>query len=457
MGDRATAVNFYNAAVKAHNDTSNSQHLMTAYQLFSSACHADPTWHEAWYQAGNNNSNLGKYEAAIANWRVALECECTDEERAKTLVNIGMRLNSLGRDFEAGNATTAALELLPSSAPGWLNLSLIEGRFGNSGGSLKAARKAYELAPDPQSEMCLAFALLFNGDYQEGLKHNEARFEWKLHNFLQYPYPRWTGEPDKTVFVVADQGLGDTLSFSRFVERASKRAKFLHLYIQPQLYRLFTHAFSHLRNVNFIPAPAPFPAADYWTTFISLPFALGLTTEEIKTAPNFVPPRIQLPGQWKVPDKKLHVGIAWAGSPLNEIDKHRNIPVEQFLSLYKVPSLQLYSLQVGDRSKEAAEIGASSLILDLSRYISDVTDTLGILKDLDLVICCESALGHIAALAGTPCWHPYSWCGRDWRIGLKGEKMLWRPQSHRTFNQVSNRSWEGVFNEIIEELAEFKK
>ena len=48
---------------------------------------------------------------------------------------------------------------------------------------------------------------------------------------------------------------------------------------------------------------------------------------------------------WRIPDRKLHIGISWAGSPLNDIDKHRNIPVTQFFDLYKVPGIQLYSLQ----------------------------------------------------------------------------------------------------------------
>ena len=59
------------------------------------------------------------------------------------------------------------------------------------------------------AEFQMAFALLFDGQYAEGLKYFEARFAARLPNFLLYPYPKWKGENGKTLFLVADQGLGD--------------------------------------------------------------------------------------------------------------------------------------------------------------------------------------------------------------------------------------------------------
>lgn len=456
MGDRGTAVKFYNQAVETHNTASDSRHLTTAYQLFSSACIADPTWYEAHFQAGCNNSNLGHIEASVANWRLALQCEMTPAERVRALVNLGWRLHTLTRTDEALEATDAALKIDDTHFLGWLNLSLIRAHLCDNLHMQVAADKCWELvskdAPENANcEVAVAFSCLFNGDYERGFKHFERRFEWRLPQFLKFPYEKWTGEPGKTVFVAADQGLGDTLSFARFVPFAAKRARYLHLYIQPALLRLFSHAFSHLDNVNLLPAPCPFPAADYWTTFVSLPYALGLENEEIVAAKQIEAQAFGMPRTWKVPDKKLHVGIAWAGSPLNDIDRYRNIPVTQFFELMRVPGVQLYSLQKDERGKEMHEAGAAGFIRDLTPYISDVADTVSLLRDLDLVICCESALGHIAALAGRECWIPYSYGGRDYRIGLAGEKLLWTPK-HRVFRQRRGEDWSRVFGDIVTAL-----
>ena len=454
MGNRKHASELYNAAVKAVADKTQASYLTHAYHMFSAACVADPTWGLASYQAGNNNSDLGRIPAAVALWRRALECENAPLDLARIYINMGWRLHSMGRTKEALDATLKGIDLDPKIPLGWVNLSLIYGMLDDDEKSVEAAQKAFALDPkNVDTEIALAFALLFAGRYAQGLKHFEKRFQWRLHHYQHYPYPKWLGEEGKTVFLVGDQGLGDTLSYSRFVERASQRAQYLHLCVQPELLRLFQYSFVHLGNVNIIPFGAPYPQADAWTTFVSLPFALGLTDDEVINQPHISYPQQQRPNTWKVPDRKLHIGISWAGSPVGDIDKWRSMPVEQFLELYQVPGIQLYSLQVGAHAKDAQETGCEALIIDLSTYISDVCDTLALFRDLDMVICCESALGHIAGLGNMECWIPYSWQGRDYRLGSSGKNPLWYPK-HRVFRQGPEAQWQPVFEKINEALRE---
>lgn len=454
MGDRAAALQMYNQGVEVANNRQHAESLTTAYQCFISAAYADPTYGQAHYQCGNNASDLNHLHAAIASYRRALECKNTDEEKAKILCNLGWRLHSVGRTEEALDATQEALRLDPKEFHAWVNLSCIYQMMDSSEESAQAVRKAFELSPDDfVVEMALAFALLFNREFTEGFKHLEIRFKYKLHSFLHYPYPRWTGEPDATVFLVADQGLGDTLSFARFVEQACKKARYVHACVQPELMRTFQEAFAHIPNLNLMPSPSPFPAADYWTTFVSLPFVLGLSNDEIRRAPDIRMPRYSLPASWKVADRKLHIGIAWRGSAMNDINEHRSIPVTQFLDLYEAPGIQLYSLQVDESRQQLHAAGCAGAIRDLSGYVRDVTDTVALLQNLDLVITCESALGHICAAAGKECWLPYSYLGRDYRLGLDGSDRLWTP-NHRIFRQGNDQSWKPVFSGIVEALRE---
>lgn len=454
MGDRSHAAQLYNAGVAAINAHDNPQRLQHAFQCFVSACYADPLFGQALYQAGNNASDLNQLQTAIACYRRALECETTKEERAKIHCNLGWRLHSLGYTDEAFKHSMVAIELEPQLVYGWLNLSLIYGMLGKPDQGVVAARKAFDLAPtDPVVEMALAFALLFNHEFAEGLKHFEARFRYKLKNFLSYPYPAWDGTPDKTIFLVADQGLGDTLCYARFVEAACKKSRYVHACVQPELMRLFSHAFMHIPNLNLMPSPANFPQADYWSTFVSLPHALGLTDQEIRDAKHIEAPVFGIQKSWKVPDRRLHIGIAWGGSPLNEINEHRSIPVTRFLDLYKTPGIQLYSLQVDTSKQQLGDNGCTALVRDLSGYISDVTDTVAILRELDLVITVESALGHICALADKETWIPYSYQGRDYRLGLDGTDRLWCPKT-RVFPQGPFEPWEKVFDRINEALGE---
>ena len=242
MGDRKTAELLYNNGVTSANDRSAPEYLQHAYQQFCSAMYADPTFAMAAYQAGNNASDLMHLPAAIACWRRALECEMpdtapqnnTDVARAKVLCNIGWRLESIGETMEALSFAEKAVKLDPNLSFSWLNLSIIQTRLGRLVEAVASARKAFALTPeDATVEMGLAFALMFNRNLAEGFKHFESRWRYKLKNFTKYPYPKWLGEKGKTLFLVSDQGLGDTISMCRFLRETCKRSTYVHACVHP--------------------------------------------------------------------------------------------------------------------------------------------------------------------------------------------------------------------------------
>lgn len=437
-------------------DKSLPTNLDHGYQLMASACYADPSWTHAFYANGCAASDLMRPHAAVALFRRALEGDVDPAELPKLLTNLAWELMKIGGQLEAIDLLHRAIELDPKLGLPWMHLGLCYTTLGSMKTAVECARKCLDLAQpgDPTAEFQMAFALLFDGQYAEGLKYFESRFAARLPNFTLYPYPKWKGEGGKTLFLVADQGLGDTLSFSRFVEQTAHRCRFVHMCVQSELRRVFEHAFRRIPNLNFLPSPSNFPGdADAWSTFVSLPFALGLSDEEIKAAPNIDIPRFPMASPWLVPDRKLHIGIAWAGSPMNDIDKHRNIPIHHFLELYRVPGIQLYALQCDARKSDLNLWGCAPVIRDLSGYIREVADTFSILENLDLVVTVESALGHICSMADKECWVGYSWLGRDYRAGPFGDAHLWTSKS-RFFQQTDDMRWEPVFERIVEALGE---
>jgi tetratricopeptide (TPR) repeat protein len=458
---RQQAFNLLQAGERAAQDKSQAGNQDHAYRLLSSACYADPTYAHAFYFNGCVASDLNRPHASIAAYRRALELDVEPGEKHKLLTNLAWELMKIGGHQEAVEYLHQAIELNPKAPLPYMHLSLAHTAFGQTKTAVTCAEKCFKLADPndgkgyPIAEFALAFALLFDGQYARGLKHFEARFPARLPNFLLYPWPKWRGERGKTLFLVADQGLGDTLSYSRFVEAASKLCRYMHLCVQGELRRVFEHAFRHLDNINFLPSPSNFPGdADAWSTFVSLPFALGLTDEQIIDAPNIDMPRFGMSNAWKVPDRKFHIGIAWAGSPMNDIDKHRNIPIHHFVELLRVPGIQLYSLQVDDRKSDLDLWGFAPVIRPLAGYVRDCADTVSILQELDLVISVESALPHICSMSGKECWVGYSWLGRDYRVGVsENSEHLWTPKT-RFFQQTDDMRWEPVFTRIVEALKE---
>ncbi len=453
---RETAVKLLNQGIDLAK--SNVQTVRDhAYQLMVSSCYADPSYFESFYNTGCVGADFGKPEAAIALFRRAIECEATKEAKAPALCNLGWKLAELGRLEEASICLHEAADMNPHLGLPWLHLSSIHTTWGQTTTAVECARKAKKLlieeGKETLGEFGLAFALLFDRQFAAGLKAFEARFPERLPQFTHYPYPKWKGEKGKTVFLVADQGLGDTLSFSRFVPQVAERAGYIHAVVQRELMQTFRYAFRKYDNINWLPQPSNFPQADAWTTFVSLPFALGLNDDQIRSVSNIEVMPKRVPNEWKVPGRKLHIGIAWAGAAQNDIDRHRAIPLTQFLDLYRVPGIQLYSLQMDHRRMDIHSTGSAALVRDLSGYIDDVGATFSILQHLDMVVTIESALGHICSMVGKECWVPYSYLGRDYRIGVDGSDRLWTP-AHRVFRQGPNLQWQPVFDEMVKALQE---
>jgi hypothetical protein len=248
-----------------------------------------------------------------------------------------------------------------------------------------------------------------------------------------------------TLFIVAEQGIGDSISYARFVPATRVRAKRVIFAVQPELVRLLSRV---LPGIEVVPYPKTFPAADAWCAVCSLPHILGLTDLEFENAPALPVPRLSPPAGWKSPGDRFRIGICWGGSKQNDIDKWRSLPgPEPFLGLYEVPGIELYSFQIGERAPELHTSGAAGLIRDLTPWIRDVADSAAILQEMDLVITVETFLGHLAGFMDVPCWVLDSYNGGDYRTGRDGRKPIWYGK-HRIFRQGPAAMWEPVWRDV---------
>lgn len=458
MSSRLSAIQFHTKAIDALKNVSDSGRQSLAYQLFASSVLVDDTFANGFYEVGNANSDMGLMNGAIAAYRKVLELplgteigDATPELQIKACANMGARLFQLGRLEEAEECCVKALSVNPDLSYAWMTLAQVQSVTGRIKESLVSAHKAFKLEPSPQVEFGLGLCLVFAEQWKKGLKHMEARFPYRLPHFMEYPYPKWDGSKGKKLFLVSDQGLGDTLSFSRFVEQAAKRCDFIFMGVHKELARLFAASFAHCKNIEIMPQPCPFAPADYWSTFMSLPVHMNLTDKQFVNAPGIKIPPFSINKGWKVPNKKLHIGVAWEGSKHCDINHWRSFPVEMILELYQVQGIQLYSIQTGEAAKRLHDIGAAALVKDMAPYINDVADTIGIMSELDLLITTESAPGHMAGAIGLETWVPYSYNGNDFRIGRSEKGSIWYPRQ-KIFKQGKDAQWGPVFNRIVHAL-----
>ncbi|MCC3433698.1 MAG: hypothetical protein JGK08_28125, partial [Microcoleus sp. PH2017_04_SCI_O_A] len=177
---------------------------------------------------------------------------------------------------------------------------------------------------------------------------------------------------------------------------------------------------------------------------LSLPRILGTTLENIPANISYLAP----PDDCKISlgsNNKLKVGIVWAGGPLHRNNHERSCKLSDFLKFLDVRGATFYSLQK-DLSAGDLTLLNQQQISDLSEHCVDFADTAAIISQLDLVICVDTAIAHLAGALGKPVWILLSFMP-DWRWMLTREDSPWYPTA-RLFRQSQAGDWDAVGDRI---------
>jgi hypothetical protein len=265
--------------------------------------------------------------------------------------------------------------------------------------------------------------------------------------------PLWTGakRPRSTVLLRCEQGLGDAIQFVRYAALVKERVGRVVLECDPSLARLLATC----PGVDEVVARgAPLPKFGMYAPLLSLP---GVFETSVDTVPADVPYLAADAAEeaaWKEElsaDKGFKVGVAWRGSPQNKADRFRSFALSELSAIAGVDGVSLYSLQFGPGREELGSLADRFSIVDLGDRLGDFATTAAIVRNLDLVIACDSAPAHLAGALGVNVWValPFS---PDWRWMLDRDDSPWYP-TMRLFRQKSPGDWRGVFGRMAEALA----
>jgi FkbM family methyltransferase len=448
-----------------------------------------PTFAEAHNNLALPLRQTGQLDAAIASCREATRVA---PESPQAHSNLGCFLQEAERFDEAIEALSAALRVDPRFPQALNNLGICQWRLGRYEEASASYRRAIELAPDgheaynnlgsalrDQGELdealaCYDRAIEIRPDYAAPhwnrsliwlLKGDPARgwpeYEWRwgLNTFQRrhYPQPAWDGSsPEgKTIFLVAEQGLGDTLQFIRYAPLLAARGARVVAEVHRPLRRLIKSCPGVDKVIVQGETPPPF---DTHTTLMSLPGLFNTTAENIPAQVPYLAADARLVEQWRDEIKALpgfKIGIAWKGSPQNGQDRERSLPLVMFEQLASVPDVTLVSLQKGVGSEQIAHVADRFAVVDFGPRLDEMSgpfmDTAAVMAHLDLVVVCDSALAHLAGAMGVPVWLALMKTP-DWRWLLEGETSRWYP-TMRLFRQQRRGDWEGVFRQMAAVLA----
>jgi Tfp pilus assembly protein PilF len=453
--DEAEARKLFERA-REHRQAGNSDEAIELYSKLIEGRFAVP---DAYNDLAILLFSMKRLPAAIACLRRAL---IYAPQAAIFHSNLGRMLAAENAFDEAMAEYGRALALDPMRPKSHHNLGLLYYRLGNFRAAIECFDRA--LALDPACRTVLldrAFALLAAGDWVRGFAGYDERFDLddpatvpdrQLRSVRRLPLPLWQGEEigGRTLYVYAEQGLGDTLQFVRFLPLAARRGARIVFDCQPELLRLMRDfpGITELREEG-----GPLPVADFQLPLMSLPHRLGITLETLPRTPYLAPPPMDDPPQLiRPPGTRLAAGIVWAGRPQNAADQDRSMTLQHFLGLCDLPGLALYSLQKGARASDIGSQGVQALVQDLGSKDRDLADTAHLVMQLDLVISIDSAVAHLAGALGRPGFvlAPFT---PDWRWAGAGAESTWYP-SLRLFRQQAPSDWHGVIRRVRDALAQ---
>jgi hypothetical protein len=150
----------------------------------------------------------------------------------------------------------------------------------------------------------------------------------------------------------------------------------------------------------------------------------------------------------------VRVGIVWQGNPRFQGDRWRSAPLEAFAPLARVEGVELVCLQKGPGLEQVEALHGRFTVTPPEGEVDGAggafLDTAALMKCMDLVVCVDTAAGHLAGALGVPVWLALS-AVADWRWRRKGDDTVWYP-SMRLFRQRVLGEWDEVFARMAEAL-----
>ncbi|HEY3948484.1 tetratricopeptide repeat protein [Phenylobacterium sp.] len=466
-----------------------------ALESFDRALTLRPGYAEAWAGRGNVLSGMGRHAEALESFDRALAAR---PDFAEALANRAAPLRSLDRAGEALADAERALALRPDHAEAHVarggalydlrrldealasydralalepqrpevhdNRAVVLHELRRLDEAMAGYDRAIALRPTfAEAQHHQAMCRLMLGDFAAGWAQYEWRWATEQLGWDRSPSPApvWLGEGEvvgRRVLVRAEQGLGDTLQFCRYVRDLAARGAAVTLAVQPGLERLLA------RLEGVVQAPvrgAPLPPHDLQVPLMSLPLALGAgapggqpyLSADRDAAAAWAARLADAPG--------LRVGLCWAGGVrpgqfvADRIDRRRSLPLEAFAPLADIPGLTLYSLQKGPPAARLADLQgagwAGPAIVDPTGELADFADTAALVAALDLVITCDTAVAHLAGALGRPVWvlNRFDACWR-WLDGRDDSPWY---ETARLFRQPTPGDWDSVIARVREALA----
>ena len=419
---------------------------------YDRALELNPAYAKAFGARGSALQLLGRLQEALTSFDQALSLSPVS---AGVLLNRGNVLQILGRVDEAIASFEQAISIDPRLADAHYN----------KGNSLKALKRMPEALAAYDQAISLrpgyaealwnkSLALLLMGQLRAAWPLYEWR--WSVGNSGNAPEtfsrPTWLGSEDirdRTLLIHAEQGLGDTLQFCRYVKCVKDAGARVILEVQRPLIGVL----KGLNGVDeLIEQGAPRPDFDFHCPLLSLPLAFKTDLDTIPSRGPYIRSSQDRLSHWaqRLGDRRgLRVGLVWSGSSSHKRDAERSLNLKDLLS-FLPEGPEYVSLQKEVRPEDVHAL-ASGTIRHFGGDLQSFADTAALCDLMDLVVTVDTSVAHLAGAMGKPTWVLLAQIP-DWRWLLDRSDSPWY-QSVSLYRQADRGNWSPVLAQLAADLG----
>jgi tetratricopeptide (TPR) repeat protein len=354
------------------------------------------------------------------------EALAIDADHVDARHNRAVALGALNRNAEAIAAFAAALAARPDDADAQFNLGVNE---------------------------------LLLGRYESGWRHYEAR--WRGAN-ARAPLPRadipsWReGEAldGRHVLAMAEQGLGDTLNFVRWLPALAAHCARVDLQVQAPLVALVRRNLPGI-EVEALGAQRP-ASADVRLPLMSLPLALGIGAAFDSFEGPYIhadPARV---AKWRerwAGRTRPRIGLAWQCSRTHRRYASRSVPLralEKWLAASARAGFDVVVLHDDVNAEEREWLARFAHVQVPGRELADFDDTAAVLATLDRVVTVDTAVAHLAGAMARPVTLLLQFAP-DFRWQLGRESIGLYP-TMRLLRQPAPGDWGALLDTLVGEM-----
>lgn len=356
---------------------------------------------EAYTNLGNCYRGLGQDSEMFKNYEMALRDDIpfldpTSETHLHAMNNLGLAHYMYGDDEKAIHYYTKAIKIKKDFWEAWWNCSTAKLRMASSG----------------KLEM-----------FPEGWEMYKARFlkggAIKLKNDREDLMFWDTISGGKSILVLTEQGIGDSIMFGRYLSELAKKFDKVYVQCDASLDWIFKD-YECVRHASECDAEVAYPICSLGECFPILDSKWISSDEKFDFGPG------------------LNVGIVWDGSPTHANNRYRSVPIGYFNNLSRIANL--YSLSPGFKGNKYVKSLPITSWADTAKYVSG----------LDLVIGVDTSVMHLVGSMGCEGWLLQPYKETDFRWGNGVSKSVW----YDTIEVFENKqNWEELFSRVEERLS----